>query len=323
MRVIGWPGHDRGLARPTVATIGAFDGVHRGHQEVIGRTVQLARRLSCAPAVVTFDREPTSVLSRPPELSLTSPRHRLRLFEALDVDICVVVRFTKDVARLPADEFVRRVFCDLLDVRALVLGFDFRFGRDREGDVELCRRLGRQTGFDVVVLAPVEADGEPISSTAIRKAVLEGDFARAERLLGRPFSIYGTVVHGDGRGKSLGFPTANLDLHHEIMPPDGVYACRAYTDGEPLPAVTSVGNRRTFHHEAEAERVAEVHLIDFEGQLYGQDVEVQFVERLRGQRSCSGGSELRAAIAADVDRAKRLLAPKAPRMKDEGNTSPE
>ena len=224
MRVARWPGRQGPFSGRSVVTLGVFDGVHRGHAEVIGRVVSAARRRGCQAAVVTFDRHPSVLFDHRPAPAITSLEHRIRLFEALGVDVCVVMEFSEAVAQMPAEEFARTVFHDLLGAELLVLGFDCRFGRGRQGDVELCRRLGPELGFEVESVPPVEFGGRPVSSTAIRQAVTEGDLDGAESLLGRPFSLFGTVVRGEGRGRRIGFPTANLDPHNEILPPEGIYA---------------------------------------------------------------------------------------------------
>jgi len=309
MRVIRWPPEKPELHNRSVVTLGVFDGVHRGHAEVIGRTVQAAGERGCEAVIATFDQHPGSVVSGRPEPAITSLDHRLRLFEAHSVDLCVVIRFTREVAAMAAEEFVRELFWSRLRAELLVFGFDCRFGADREGDVEFCRRLGKELGFDVEQVPPVLVDGRPVSSTAIRDAVQSGELEHAGRLLGRPFSLYGTVVQGDGRGGRLGFHTANLDLHNETVPPPGVYATWAYSDGEPLASVTSVGRRPSFHPERDAEVVVETHILDFQGQLYGQYLEVQFVERLREQRTYHDVEALKRQMERDVRQARRVLQP--------------
>jgi riboflavin kinase/FMN adenylyltransferase len=307
MRVIRWPPEEPELHECSVATLGVFDGVHRGHAQVIGRTVEAADERGCGAVVITFDRHPGSVVTGRPEPAITSLDHRLRLFEAHGADICLVIRFTKGIAAMSAERFVREILGGRLNAELLVLGFDCRFGAGREGGVELCRRLGEELGFDVEEVPPVIIEGTPVSSTAIREAIQRGDLEHASRLLGRPFSLYGTVVHGDGRGAKLGYPSANLDLHNETVPPTGVYATWAYTDGQPLPSVTSVGRRPTFHPERDAEVVVETHILGFQGDLYGDDVEVQFVERLREQHTYDDVETLKRQMEKDVRRAKQVL----------------
>jgi len=310
MDVALWPDSDAPLCERSVATLGVFDGVHRGHAEVIGRVVAAARERSCKGVVVTFDRHPSALLEHRPAPAITSVDHRVRLFDSLGVDLCVVIAFTEAVARMPAEEFVRKVFHELLGAQRLVLGFDCRFGRDREGDVALCRRLGPQLGFQVESVPAVKMGGRPISSTAIREAIMRGDLHEAERLLGRPFSLYGTVVHGAGRGRGLGYPTANLDLHNETIPPEGIYATQLFINGRPLPSVTSVGRQPTFPEAVHEEPVVEVYVIDRRLDLYGRDVEVRFVERLRDQQAFAGAAELKEQIACDVEAARAILSRK-------------
>ena len=308
MRVVRWPEQEPCADRPSVVTLGVFDGVHRGHAAVIGRVIQRARGTDRQAVVVTFDRHPTTVVAERREPVITSLQHRLRLFEDMGVDLALVVVFTPRVAETSAEDFVRGVLWRRLRAKVVVLGFDCRFGCRREGDAELCRRMGEELDFEVEVVPPLLVDGEPVSSTAIRQAIQQGAFERAERLLGRPFSLYGTVVPGDNRGDELGYPTANLDLHHEIVPPDGIYVSRALPDGEPLPAVTSVGRRPTFYRDPDAETVVEVHLIDWSGNLYGRDMEVQFVRHLRGQRTYDTVEALREQMARDVAQVRAELA---------------
>jgi riboflavin kinase/FMN adenylyltransferase len=308
MQVARWPGAPLPAREPSVVTLGVFDGVHRGHAQVLRHVVDAARARRRRAAVVTFDRHPAAVLSGATLPAITSLEHRIRLFQSLGLDLCVVVRFCEEVARMGAEEFVRQVLRGELGAELIVLGYDCRFGRKREGDAALCARLGRELGFEVLVLPAVAVEGRPVSSTVVRQAILEGDFDRAGRFLGRPFSLYGTVVKGDGRGQLLGYPTANLDLHDEAIPPDGVYAGWAFTDSQPLPGVISVGRRATFHPEPGCARVVEVHLIGQRQDLYGRDVEVQFVQRLREQRVFDGEEPLKAQIARDVAAARKALA---------------
>ena len=303
MDVLRWPGDRPRPDGRSVATLGVFDGVHVGHAAILRRVVSEARRRSCRAAVVTFDRHPAAMLSAAPQPAITSLSHRTRLFESLGLDVCVVVRFTEAVARMAAVEFARGVFRDLLAAELLVLGEDGRFGRDREGDVALCRELG----FEVQTVSAVRVAGRRVSSTAIRRAIRAGDFAEAEVLLGRAYSLFGTVVGGQRRGRRLGFPTANLDVHNEAIPPDGVYAAWAFADGEALPAAVSVGRRLTFGPDGDGGPVVEVHLIGRDEDLYGRDIEVRFVRRLRDQEAFPGPGALAAQIARDIEECRRLL----------------
>jgi riboflavin kinase/FMN adenylyltransferase len=308
MRVVRWPGGEAPCPRASVATLGVFDGVHRGHAEILAAVRQQARARSCRSVVVTFDRHPGAVVRHAPQPAITSLNHKLRLFDSLGLDLCVVIRFDTDVAAMPAEDFARAVFVELVGARLLVLGGDCRFGRNREGDVAACRRFGEQMGYDVLVVPPVAVGGERVSSTAIRQAILDGALDRAAELLGRPFSLYGTVVRGDGRGRSLGYPTANLDPHNETIPPDGVYAAWATFGNDVASAVVSVGRRETFAARTHGGRVVEVHLMERAQDLYGCDMEVELVRFLRPQRAFARADELVTQVAADLREARTVLA---------------
>jgi riboflavin kinase/FMN adenylyltransferase len=309
MRVARWPENEGPLCRRSVATLGVFDGVHRGHKAVLSRVMDEASRRGCPSCAITFDRHPSAVLTHERQPVITSLDHRLRLFEELGLDLCAVVEFSEEVAAIPAERFAREVFHDLVRAEALILGFDCRFGRNAEGDAELCRRLAPELGFEVETVGPVEVEGDVVSSTAIRRAIQRGDLERAERLLGRPFALYGTVVHGVGRGRRIGFPTANLDLHNETLPPDGVYATWLYADDEPRRSVTSIGRQPTFTDGRAPEPVVEVHLLDRQEDLYGENVKVRFVERLREQRAFETAGALSRQIGRDIARAREVLSP--------------
>jgi riboflavin kinase/FMN adenylyltransferase len=311
VEVVRWPGQEPVSHGCAVVTLGVFDGVHVGHAAILARVVGEARARHCRSGVVTFDRHPAALLGDAPQPAITSIEHRIRLFEALGLDLCVVVEFTERVAAMGADEFARAVFHDLLQARLVVLGRDGRFGRGREGDADLCRRLGADLGFGVETVAPVRIDGARVSSTAIRSAIRRGSFALAQRLLGRPYSLYGTVVRGAGRGWELGYPTANLDVHNEAMPPEGVYAAWAFTNGEAIPSAVSIGRRETFSAERANRLLVEVHLLGRSDDLYGRDLEVRFVRRIREQRRFATPEELSAQIARDVEACREALAGEA------------
>ena len=297
------------LARPVV-TVGTFDGVHRGHQRVLGEVIEWAAALGARSVVVTFTRPPKSTLDDRPSDCLTSLEHRLLLFERMGVDDCVVLEFTAELASVPAGDFCRKVLVDGLGARGLVVGYDAAFGRDREGGVAFLEHHAPEFGFEVRSLGPVTYEGEVVSSTRIRRVVGRGDLSRAEALLGRPFSVYGTVVHGDARGRKLGFPTANLDLHHEIAPPDGVYVAEAVLGASTLPALASVGTHPTFARTDKpggAARLVEVHILDFDEEIYGRDLEVRFHHRLRGQRAFADAEALVRQMQDDLRLARPLI----------------
>ncbi|MFP4056892.1 MAG: riboflavin biosynthesis protein RibF [Candidatus Brocadiia bacterium] len=267
------------LAAPVVA-LGAFDGVHRGHQRILGTARTWAAEMGGESVALTFATLPRAVVGRGGALCITSLPHRLVLLERCGIDVAVVLPFDERVASIPAEGFVRDVLLGWLGARRIVLGRDATFGRGARGDLAVLRRLEARGVLEVRSPPPVYHDGEVVSSSAIREAIAEGDLDQAAALLGRPYSLLGTVEPGAGRGRSLGFPTANLDLHHEAFPPDGVYATVAYVDGRSHPSLTYIGRRPTF--EPDASPIVEVHVIGLQAELYGRELEVEFIQRLRG-----------------------------------------
>lgn len=298
----------RGLRAPLpaltspVVTLGAFDGVHRGHQRILDETVSWAAGLRGHAVVLTFDPLPKAVVGPEGALCITSLDHRLALLARRGLDLAVVLPFDAIVAQMPAEQFVRDLLLSWLGTRHVVFGHDSTFGRGAEGNLALLRRFEAQGLLAVRSPEPVLHQGRVISSTAIRQAIGSGDLALAEAMLGRPFSLLGTVVRGDGRGRRLGFPTANLDLHHEAIPPDGVYATLAFLDTSPLPSLTYVGRRPTFAQD-DADTAIEVHLIGVQADLYGRNIEVRFIRRLRDDVRFPTPEALVAQMHADRDAA--------------------
>jgi riboflavin kinase/FMN adenylyltransferase len=301
----------------TAVTIGAYDGVHLGHRAVIAEVRRRAAERGLATAVVTFDRHPAAVV-RPesaPRL-LTDLDQKLELLAATDIDYCVVITFDEARSRETAAEFVREVLVGCLAARAVVVGDDFHFGHGREGNVALLRSMGADLGFDVEGLDLVDADGKPaddadrVSSTRIRHALVAGDLAQANALLGRPHELRGIVARGDERGRELGFPTANVSVPGDILlPADGIYAgWFERPDGSVHQAAISLGRRPTFYAEAHAS-LLEAHLLDFSGDLYGERVKVRFVARLRGEERFESVDALIEQIGRDCDETRRLLSP--------------
>lgn len=291
-----------GIYNPVV-TLGMFDGVHRGHQRIIEEVRFHALEKKGKSVVITFDRHPKSVIKNRPPSFITSLEHRLVLFERLGVDYTVVVTFEPKLAQMTAEDFIREILVRWLGVKCVVLGFNCRFGKDREGDISLVRKLADTYGFVVYACPPVIYRGQVISSTAIREAILQGDLEKAEGMLGRPVSILGTVVKKSGRGRLLGFPTANLNLHHEVRPPRGVYGTRVCLSNREYLALTNIGLRPTFAGDSfssEDETLEiEVHILDFQGSLYGKDLEVQFLFKIRDEIPFETIEELKTQIARD------------------------
>ncbi|MFQ5688173.1 MAG: riboflavin kinase, partial [Candidatus Scalindua sp.] len=205
-----------------VVTLGMFDGVHLGHQKVIQKTIDLASKENGESIILTFDRHPKSFLSQKQQSCITSLEHRLALFDQLGVDISIVLEFDKKIAEISAEDFIAEIIHEWLGAKVVVLGFNCSFGKDRRGDALMVCNFAEKYGLEVVVCEPAEFEGEITSSTAIRKKIIQGDLQKAKGMLGRRVSVFGTVIKGDGRGMELGFPTANLNLHHEIKPPSGV-----------------------------------------------------------------------------------------------------
>jgi riboflavin kinase/FMN adenylyltransferase len=303
-----WRGYEaapNGWGR-SVVTIGVFDGVHRGHQEIIGHTVKTARDLGLQSVVVTFDPHPSEVV-RPgshPAI-LTEPARKAELIEALGADVLCVVPFTQEFSRLSAEAFVHNVLVEHLHAARVVVGENFRFGHRAAGDVPLLARLGRTFGFAVEDAPLVTADGTPFSSTYIRACVDAGDVLAAATALGRPHRLEGVVVRGDQRGRELGFPTANLFVaRYAAVPADGVYACWLRRRGERRAAAVSIGTNPTFNGR---ERRVEAYVLDFDGDLYGERLALDFVHRLREMRAYSGIEPLIAQIDQDVADTRALL----------------
>ncbi len=295
---------------PSAVTIGSFDGVHRGHQALIGGMVAAAETRSLAPVVVTFDPLPKQFFRGGEPLLLCDVEERLARIEALGVAGAVVLRFDAALASLPAADFVTRLV-ETLRLRLLWAGPDFAVGRGREGDLDFLRRAGLELGFDLQVAPPFFWRGVVVRSTRIREALRRGELKLANDLLGRPYALRGVVVRGLQRGRQLGFPTANIVPPPErLVPALGVYLCRAWVGGRIYPALTNVGRRPTFDHGGVT---VEAHLLDFEGDLYGRQLALSFLHYLREERRFASAEALAAQIRADVEQARQLLLRDGPR----------
>lgn len=308
--------HDRGDVVPSsvsvAAAIGVFDGVHLGHIAVLDQVRSTAHRLGIASAVVTFDIHPAYVV-RPENapMLLTTLEQKLELLEEQDLDYAYVIHFDESRADTRPEEFVEQVFHEALHARAIVVGSDFHFGKGRSGDVAELERLGHDWGFDVRPIDLVRHDPsapEPVSSTAIRRALAGGDVEGAAEMLGRNYEVRGTVQEGDKRGRTIGFPTANIPVPNVMAwPADAVYAgwCTR-ADGSRHGCAINIGRRPTFYEHAE-HSLLEVHLIDFDDDLYGEEVRVEFVSFVRSERKFAGIDELASQLAADVDLVRKRL----------------
>ena len=293
---------------PVHLAVGFFDGVHLGHQEVIRRAADSAEADGGTVVVTTFDPHPMRVL-RPenaPRL-LTSTRHKARILERLGISHLLVIPFDTAFAALSPLEFVTALHTAAKPLGGITVGHNWAFGKGRAGNLETLTSLGRQLGFQTHGIAPVVVAEEPVSSTRVRLAVERGDFPAAARLLGRDYSVLGTVIEGRKLARKLGFPTANLKLEAEQLPPIGVYAVKASVNGAVHRGVANLGLRPTVEAEGSAQRHLEVHLFDFSGDLYGAAVEVRFVQRLRDEMRMESLEALKAQITRDAAQARSVF----------------
>jgi len=292
---------------PVFLAIGVFDGVHLGHRSVLLRALTDAQAGGGNAVAVTFDPHPAKIL-RPdaaPRL-LTASAHKLQLIHGLGIETVLVIPFTAQFAATPPEEFVLQLHAACHPLREICVGHEWSFGRGRAGNLEMLQKMGDRLGFDEIGVPAVQVDGEIVSSTAIRAAVETGDLKRAALLLGRDYSILGTVVRGDQIGRSLGFRTANLSAHNEQFPPNGVYAVTAVWRGRRLKGVVNLGVRPTIASTT-GERLLELHLLDFHQDIYGEDVEVTFITCLRPEQKFTSLDALKTQIARDVAEARLVL----------------
>ncbi len=294
--------------RPSVCTIGVFDGVHRGHQALMGRVVEVARERDATPVVVTFDRHPLELIAPGKEPPLiTTPRQRAEAMEEVGIELLLVLRFDDALRHLTAEEFVQHVIDGALGAVHVVVGGNFRFGHEHAGTVDRLREMGTTHGFTVEVVDLIFLDGhEPVSSTVIRNEIREGRVDSVATKLGRPFRLEGLVERGAGRGAELGFPTANLRVAEKmLLPKIGVYAGWLIRRGRRYPAVVDVGLNPTF--EDRRAPLVEAHVLDFQGDLYGEVVGIEFTHHLRDEVKFESATGLVEAIRGDIDRARELL----------------
>jgi riboflavin kinase/FMN adenylyltransferase len=291
--------------RNTALTVGVFDGVHLGHRSLIIRLNEEAAANGLASGVVTFQHHPRLVIKQHAHITrLTNLQERIGLLHSLGVEHVVPLSFTPELSQLTAREFIQ-LLIRYLNMRELVIGPDFALGKGRRGGSRALIELGEEMDFSVEVVPPRVVNGEIVSSTAIRKILESGDVKKAGEFLGRNFSLSAQVIKGDERGRALGFPTANLATEHgQALPADGVYAARAFVGDDSHPAVVNIGLRPTFGSE---ERLVEAHLLDFSGNLYGQELKIDLLDRLREEIRFSNAEELKAQMTKDVERAKESL----------------
>ncbi|MGH9321121.1 MAG: bifunctional riboflavin kinase/FAD synthetase [Vicinamibacteria bacterium] len=305
MRVSHYPDVDlRDGPRPAV-TLGNFDGVHLGHQRAFELLVSRARALGAPAVALTFEPHPVSVLrpERAPKRILT-PELKQEAVASQSIDHLVVIHFTKEFSQISAEEFVSRVLVEKLRAAEIVLGANFRFGHGRTGDIESLRKLGERFGFVVYLVEASEYRGEVISSSRIRRSLEEGEVGEAAAMLGRSYFFDGKIVQGAGRGRLMGFPTANIEVQGDVLVGDGVYVTEAALGGETLPGMTHVGRRPTFGLE---DRTVETHLFDFDRDIYGESIRLHFHHRIRGTVRFSSAEALEERLRRDREEARTFL----------------
>jgi len=293
--------------RPSAVTIGVFDGVHRGHQHLVGTLLESARRESLASVAITFNPHPRAVLQPGFKVTyLTSLEERVELLQSLGLDAVGVLAFTSELAHLEPREFLA-LLVEELDMRLLVVGPDFAFGRNRSGTVAVSREIGEQLGFRVEVAPMLDEGGEKVGSTVVRQALADGDVSRVATLLGRPFSLRGPVVTGDKRGRELGFPTANMAIGLDrALPSYGIYVTRAYVREAAYESCTSIGVRPTF--DVEPRPTVETFIFDFDGDIYGEEIRIDLLERLRNEESFESVDDLVTQMHKDIDDSRSYFA---------------
>ncbi|MEK7675394.1 MAG: bifunctional riboflavin kinase/FAD synthetase [Verrucomicrobiota bacterium] len=307
MRILHRPSELAAGSRKVCLAIGVFDGVHLGHQQVLRKSISDARHHEAAAVVVTFDRHPNAIVApeRTPPL-VYSLAQKLRVIASLEPDAALLIAFDKPFSELSGETFIRNLARDFGQIHSVCVGATFTFGYKRSGNVALLKALGQELKFVVHGLAAVSLDGKIVSSTRIREAIRAGNLEAASQMLGRTYALAGAVVHGDHLGRQLGFPTANLDITGLAIPPHGVYAVQARLENRIQRAVVNIGHRPTLQEPAPPLRV-EVHLLDFAGDLYGQEMEITFVEKLREEERFPNRAALQAQLARDVQAARDLF----------------
>lgn len=293
--------------RGCVATIGNFDGAHLGHQAVFKHLLCEGERLGVPATVISFEPHPLEFFCpQAAPARLTRLREKLSVLEEAGIQRVMLLEFGAKLAAMTADDFIRQALIDGLGIRYLLVGDDFRFGQGRAGDIKLLREAGQQYGFGVDSMDTVVVDDERISSTRVREALARGDLELARRCLGRPYRICGRVVYGDQRGRSIGFPTANIGLHRKASPLHGVFAVQVHGLGDqPVPGAANIGNQPTVN--GDRRYLLEVHLFDFAQEIYGRHLEVEFVKRLRDEKRFDSFEQLRKQIERDAHAARKIL----------------
>ena len=294
------------ISRPTVLTLGVFDGLHLGHQRIMKRVVERARAANAVATAITFDPHPRAVLhpaSAPPLLQTLD--QRLANLEVLGIEQAIVIPFSREFAAQPAMDFLADIIRDRLHAKEVYLGRGFAFGKDRGGNIQLLREMSSKLGFVADEVDEVQVRGVRISSSKIRDLLANGSVNLARRMLGRPYGVEGVIIRGNRRGHTIGFPTANLKPHNRVIPRYGVYATATLIDGKWRKSITNIGVRPTF--ESDSEPSIESYIFDFDGDLYGDVLRVRFLYRIRDERKFNGIDELKAQIVKDTRRARNYF----------------
>ena len=307
MKIIkGVDGITRDL-RDSIVTIGNFDGVHLAHQKIFKRVVIEANNENRRSVVITFDPHPKKVLhpERRPFFLITSLDEKLRLIADMGIDAVVLLKFSLELAKMTAAEFVKNILWDRLHIKKIFIGHDYSFGRGKEGNEEYLKSSGNRLGFEVEVINAIKADGIPVSSTKTRNAILDGNVKLAASLLGRPYNLGGAVIKGYRRGAGIGFPTANIEPDKVLIPGRGVYAVIAEIEGSSHPSVVNIGFNPTFGNDKLS---VETHVLDFKGNIAGKSLNLLFIDRIRDERKFESAERLAKQIEKDIGRAKEILA---------------
>ena len=297
----------KGKVKNPVLTIGNFDGVHKGHQHIFKCIINKAKEINGEDVVMTFDPHPLKVLSGEDRILLLTPtKKKLKLMEKFGISNVLLIKFTKEFASLEPDYFIKEILVNSIQVKELYVGFNYFFGKNKKGNVDLLREYGEIYGFNVHIIEPYIIDGVTVSSTLCRKYIADGKVKEVAKYLGRYYLIEGKVVKGDGRGKLIGIPTANIKSEQEVYPKDGVYAVKVAYKGKIYDGACSIGFNPTFDSER---LTVEVHILDFNKEIYGESLKVVFVDRIRDMKKFKNIEELKKAILNDIEKAKEILKP--------------
>lgn len=296
------------FAKNTVLTLGTFDGIHLGHQQIISAVVDKAKQEGMRSFVLTFDPHPRKVLSKDDKVYLLSSLgEKVKIFEALGVENLFVVNFTKEFSQLSPEDFIVKYLIDGIGLGEIVIGYDHHFGKGRGGNVDILRSIGKEKNFNTTVIPSYSLEDKIINSTKVRNELMEGNVVLAAQMLGRLYKFSGTVIHGDKRGRALGYPTANIELEtkEKLLPLIGIYAVKVRLDNRSYNGLLSIGKRPTFYIDGEV--VSEVYIYDFDKQIYGEEITIELVERLRGEQKFNSTDELIAQMNKDRENGIKVL----------------